>query len=1010
MPSGSRRPGRPPRSDARSGRGRRRTAPVAAAPAESARRRRSTAGRPRPVGPRPRRARCAVARERRGQPVVRLHHRASSAAGRRAGQAGPHAQRRQRPAPQRAGPTSASATAGRARTGRSRRGQRPAAAAPRAGAPSSGTRGRSTPSPSSGEHGRQHGQRARAPPPRRPGSCRPRSEENIALPARNMPAIATTTVTPGDDHGPAGGRARRSRPRPARPAGGPLLALAPDVEQRVVDADREPDEQHDAGRSSRCWARRCEASADRPSAPPTDVSPSSTGTPAATSAPKLTSSTSSVSGMLSSSAPAGSRRRTPCPGPRRPRPRRLLHQQVGVRRLDRGGRREHRADQPVRLVRDRRRRRRPEVAQPQLHQQAAAVGCGLRRVDRRRRRAGPRPRARTCSAAAVTAASTGPAVRERTSTVLDRLAGQVGAGPAPARRAPTDRPPCRRPTATAVPAALPRRAQPTTSSQPGDQHGPAVLRAPARDGEQRVPPGGGGCLGRRDAGRRGCDGSVVVVTAAPRRGPRRLRGDPTEAVGGGPRVAPAAGRLGGGASTTAGPPASRIASGPARSLRWGPSPPRAGKDCRDDCRCRPGPAAGATWPAARCRSGAWCATAQLVLDLLVGVVGLVLVVVGVALVDRAAAAVPARRAGAGRHAARRARPGPVRAWPGWPPSPAYASRPGRCREPQRTGWAAGCSSGCGRPGCGRRRRTPCCCCPSARSARASSSALWAGWPGAARAAACWPRPHGARGGVLGEVPLVVLVAAGRSACWSAPLGGPRLGRPSTSRWPGGCSAPAAGELLAARVVTLERDPGAGGRRRRRRAPPDRARPARRRPAAAGRARDEPGPGPGQKLDDDPDGARAAARRGARRGQAGPGRAARPRPRAPPGGAHRPRPRRRAVGAGRPLPGPGRRRRGRRRRGRRRPSRRSPTSSSPRRSPTSPSTPGPTRAAVVVRRRRRRAAACGSRDDGVGGADARRGHRADRPRRPGRRRRRRPRPVAARPAGRPSWTVELPCAS
>ena len=63
-------------------------------------------------------------------------------------------------------------------------------------------------------------------------------------------------------------------------------------------------------------------------------------------------------------------------------------------------------------------------------------------------------------------------------------------------------------------------------------------------------------------------------------------------------------------------------------------------------------------------------------------------------------------------------------------------------------------------------------------------------------------------------------------------------------------------------------------------------------------------GPGRRFDDRPGGRPRAARRGAQRGQAGAGRAARPGPRAAPGGAHRPRSGRGAVRARRPGADPG----------------------------------------------------------------------------------------------------------
>ena len=71
------------------------------------------------------------------------------------------------------------------------------------------------------------------------------NEMNVLSPLMNMPAIATITVTPEISTArPDVAAAVSSAPRSLAP-GGALLALAPQVEQRVVDADREPDQQDD---------------------------------------------------------------------------------------------------------------------------------------------------------------------------------------------------------------------------------------------------------------------------------------------------------------------------------------------------------------------------------------------------------------------------------------------------------------------------------------------------------------------------------------------------------------------------------------------------------------------------------------------------------------------------------------------------------------------------------------------------------------------------------------------
>ena len=49
----------------------------------------------------------------------------------------------------------------------------------------------------------------------------------------------------GDEHGAAGGRGGGLERGPFAASGGPLLAFALEVEERVVDADRQPDQEHD---------------------------------------------------------------------------------------------------------------------------------------------------------------------------------------------------------------------------------------------------------------------------------------------------------------------------------------------------------------------------------------------------------------------------------------------------------------------------------------------------------------------------------------------------------------------------------------------------------------------------------------------------------------------------------------------------------------------------------------------------------------------------------------------
>ena len=70
----------------------------------------------------------------------------------------------------------------------------------------------------------------------------------MASPVRNKPAIATITVRPEmSTERPEVAAAASSAARSLRP-GGPFLSFAPEVEHRVVDTDREPDQQHDGER------------------------------------------------------------------------------------------------------------------------------------------------------------------------------------------------------------------------------------------------------------------------------------------------------------------------------------------------------------------------------------------------------------------------------------------------------------------------------------------------------------------------------------------------------------------------------------------------------------------------------------------------------------------------------------------------------------------------------------------------------------------------------------------
>ena len=122
---------------------------------------------------------------------------------------------------------------------------------PRASRPTNGTRARSTLSPSLessagrtvsepstaiGDDERSSRRRTTRTSRRRSGTC---------------PAIATITVSPEiSTERPEVAAAASSAARSLRP-GGPLLAFALQVEHRVVDADREPDQEHHRGRLHR---------------------------------------------------------------------------------------------------------------------------------------------------------------------------------------------------------------------------------------------------------------------------------------------------------------------------------------------------------------------------------------------------------------------------------------------------------------------------------------------------------------------------------------------------------------------------------------------------------------------------------------------------------------------------------------------------------------------------------------------------------------------------------------
>ena len=69
------------------------------------------------------------------------------------------------------------------------------------------------------------------------------NDMNVLSPERNMPAIAIITVMPEMSTARPEVAAAASSAARLAASGAPLLALAPDVEERVVDADGEPDQQ-----------------------------------------------------------------------------------------------------------------------------------------------------------------------------------------------------------------------------------------------------------------------------------------------------------------------------------------------------------------------------------------------------------------------------------------------------------------------------------------------------------------------------------------------------------------------------------------------------------------------------------------------------------------------------------------------------------------------------------------------------------------------------------------------
>ena len=95
------------------------------------------------------------------------------------------------------------------------------------------------------EHCRQHRQRADHGDARRPSSCRSQTTRTSPEPEKNIPAIAIMTVKPEISTARPEVAAAASRAAPFASSGLALVAFTAQVEERVVDADCEPDQQDD---------------------------------------------------------------------------------------------------------------------------------------------------------------------------------------------------------------------------------------------------------------------------------------------------------------------------------------------------------------------------------------------------------------------------------------------------------------------------------------------------------------------------------------------------------------------------------------------------------------------------------------------------------------------------------------------------------------------------------------------------------------------------------------------
>ena len=887
-----------PRAPARRGRrtaGRRRSGRRGRASADRTSPARSAGARTATTWPAP------VARERGGEPVVRLHRRDGAGQVLGAGQRGPHPERRQRQqraARRRRRP--APATRPPQRRPQQRRPE-PASAAPAAGSAGAGTgtRGRSTQRPSlASTAGSTVSEPSTATATTRIAPTA--SEEKIALPARNMPGHRDDDRAAGDDHRAPGGR-RRDLHRVQRGCGPWPAPPAPGGRRTASSRRRRPC--RSAGSRSR-WCRstgsRCEASADRPIAAATEDSASSTGTAAASSAPNVDDQDDQGHrqaehlGLLEVPVVRVAERLVDG------RAADLLDPQVRVRGLDGRRRVEQRSDRgrpaspasPVISARTSTASPAGESHRPVSAPTSGSAPAGRRASARRGGRAVPVQRA-------------GPAGDQH---VLHRRVGEVGRPRRSARPGPTRRPPRRRRTASA---SRPRRRPPRTRDEghPREHRPPPVLGAPPRHPDHPagapavpahdclLPPRGDGRARRRRASRPATPASV----------PRA----PGPAVGVAP---PHAGRLAGwevseGIPTVDpdGPRGSPTRSGPRYGPEWTEATVTAQAE-RADGVADPEPAGPRVGLRELVSADAWLTTTHLLLGLWVGIVAFVptivllslsigllpLFLVGVPLlgdhtVDHPAAGPPG--AGPLPARARCGHPGVAAAAAARRPDRPAADPDGLVGELARGGLPAApaaarrravrahrSSSGPCRSRCSRCRSTT-GRCPTAGPRWASAS------PSGRGGRPCWS-------------------ACSDWCCWccrrgwcagwdwlTSPSRGGCSGRPAS--WPR-----AVGELERSRARVVD-----AAEQERRRIERDLHDGAQQRLVALamnlGRAK--------ARYDQDPDGRPRADRRGPLRRQAGPRRAARPRPRAAPRGARRPRAGRRAVRARRPVAGAGHRR-------------------------------------------------------------------------------------------------------